>query len=119
MTREELKAQKEELNKKQLKLYEEKKQIEKYEEELKKQERHLKICRNIEKLKTMREHKDALLSLITEHTTHGCNDENLSGAYIDHGVGRCTRCMLIRILRDDWEDEYELDLSDVVIREIR
>jgi hypothetical protein len=117
MTREELKQRKQELESKRKQLEDERKQIEKAEKELRHQEYNNEITENVRQLQYLRKHKDVILNILPKHSLYGCNDENLSGAYIDHGVGRCARCMAIRVLNDEYD--YKIDFEKIEVREIK
>ena len=53
--------------------------------------------------------------------THGgrtCTDEKQEGAYMDHGVARCTRCWLLSELQKNYVgDPFKLEVSVIGIRD--
>jgi len=62
------------------------------------------------KISKLREQKDLILSLI-DHSRTSCSDSNVCNGYgsADYGA-RCTKCHLIEIFDQEWDDgEWEID----------
>ena len=58
----------------------------------------------------LKEQKDLILSLI-DHSRSSCSDDNVCNGYgsADYGA-RCTKCHLIEIFDQEWDDgEWEID----------
>lgn len=57
------------------------------------------------KMKQIREVKEAILSLF-EHSRTSCSDENPSNS------DRCSKCALMELIEEDWQDgEFEIEFS--------
>ena len=71
------------------------------------------------KIGKLREQKDFILSLI-DHSRTSCSDSNVCNRYgsADYGA-RCTKCHLIEIFDQGWDDgEWEVDF-DVTITKVQ
>ena len=67
----------------------------------------------------LKEQKDLILSLI-DHSRSSCSDDNVCNGYgsADYGA-RCTKCHLIELFDQEWNDgEFEVDF-DVTITKIQ
>lgn len=110
-------SRKEELNKKEIELYEqinkirvEKEKIHQEELAIKKQE----VAKHIQKL---RESKETIIAL-TNHDRTSCNDRNYNNGYgsADYGA-RCQKCHLIEILNGEHEDgEFEVSFDIHIVK---
>lgn len=56
------------------------------------------------------DHVDDLLQFV-EHSRTSCSDEKPTNASDDPQHSRCTRCQLLRIKKDNWNDGWVLDVS--------
>ena len=93
------------------------KQLEKQKELLK--EKELNKRKDIAKAKIgkLREQKDLILSLI-DHSRTSCGDSNVCNGYgsADYGA-RCTKCHLIEIFDQEWNDgEFEVDFHITITK---
>lgn len=72
---------------------------------------------NGKRLALLREHKDAILSLI-DHDRTSCSDDRPDNGYISsYQRSWCRKCHLIEILNEEWDNEFEVSL-DVTITKI-
>ena len=68
------------------------------------------------KLDKLREHKDFLLEII-DHDRTSCSDDNVCNGYGSASYGaRCSKCRLIEVLNDDWDDEWEVDINVIITK---
>ena len=107
-----------ELNEYKRKLNDELYDISKREKEIEDEKRRIEKEKNDELLEILREHKDIVLKILPKnHDRKSCSDEHIANAYMEGGYPRCTRCMLLDILDNEYINEYKI-IFDVKIREI-
>ena len=84
----------------------------KREKEIEEEKRRIEKEENDKLLEILRENKDVILKILPKnHDRKSCDDNNLSNAYMEGGYPRCTRCMLLDILENDYMDDYKIDFS--------
>lgn len=118
MTAEELDVYEKSLDAEYIELNKKRNDLSKRMDELKEARREIKRRENNEKLEFYRKNKDVILKIVAPvHTRSGCSDSYHCNDYLDNGYPECKRCMLLRILDEDWEDSYEINF-DVTFEEI-
>ena len=118
MTAEELDVYEKSLDAEYMELNKKRNDLSKRMDELKEARREIKRRENNEKLEFYRKNKDVILKIVaTVHTRSSCSDSYHCNDYLDNGYPECKRCMLLRILDEDWEDSYEINF-DVTFEEI-
>lgn len=105
-------TRKEELYLEEKDLYEKINKIREEKEEIRQQELKEKKKIVADKIRTMRENKDIILSLLA-HDRTSCNDKNpFNGFDLHKGYARCDKCFLIEILNGEYEDgEFDVNFS--------
>ena len=92
--------------------------ISKREKEIEEEKRRIEKEENDNLLAILRENKDIILKILPKnHDRKSCSDEHLANAYMDGKYPRCTRCMLLDILNNEYIDDYKIEF-DIKIREI-
>ena len=98
-------------------LIQQKLDIERQLEKIEVEEKSEKKKKNKLYLDELRKNKELILSLV-KHGRTSCSDENPINGYgtSDYGA-RCTKCHLIEILDEEWEDRFSVTF-DVYIDKV-
>lgn len=72
-----------------------------------------------EKMRTLRENSELILSLI-DHSKKSCSDDNPFNSYVhDNGHPECTKCKLIDMFQNEWEDGFWDVNIEISVHEVK
>ena len=93
--------------------------IQKRENEIIQEKRRLEIEENIKFIDFLKANSEVIKKIIPKnHDRTSCSDENRHNSYFEGSYPRCTRCMLLELLDDNYWDETHKIEFEVRIREI-